>query len=112
MSTQVNLCAQSDEPENYREWLLKPLANKQSGDDVDGNELHTGLKKANRSGSFEMLDMERELDVIDDLDELNLPETDVPTTPPTWPDDGVTRIFMEIASKPTEYWLLRPASDQ
>lgn len=124
---------QNANDESYREWLLKPV---QQGEHDSAVDQVKAIQKENRSGSFEFLDMEKELDSIDIIEDLDddddhdvIDDNDDDDDDDDNDDDddpehnckhktqnekiygdyndGVTRIFESILNKPTEYWLLQ-----
>ena len=100
LNKRVNLESQPSDVKDYKDWLLKTSESEPQP-----------LRTENRSNSFELLDVDLELDLIDDLDELNLNDEQRTPTLESELDDGVTRKFMQIANMPTDYWLLKPSVD-
>lgn len=108
MNSDMMLKSKSNESQrdegDYREWLLKPREQENSSEETN--------KSIQRSGSFELLDLEKELDLIDAIedeeeeDERKFKfEEPMETNGLIVQDDGVSRIFYDIYNKPTEYWL-------
>lgn len=62
---------QNANDESYREWLLKPVQQQQQQEEYSEVDQMKAIQKENRSGSFEFLDMEKELDSIDIIDDLD-----------------------------------------